>query len=893
MKKIHLLLTLLFFTSLTFSQNRLTTSINECWQFKKEALELGAFTGLDDSEWETINLPHTWNIEDVIDEIPGYYRGEAWYRKTIKLSKELQSKQVFLYFEGASQEAYIFVNGKYIGKHYGSYTAFSFDISKYLTFKNDHEFTDNQIAVKISNKHNENIPPLQGDFTFFGGIHRDVHLIVTEKVHFDLLDYASKGIYIQTPKVSNENATVSIKSLIKNDAQNEKNIILKHIIVDKNNKPITSVEQKISLIGNEKQSIILETQLESPNLWSPESPYLYSVVSQIIDEKTKKIIDQTTHPLGLRWYSIDPEKGFFLNGKHYKLIGANRHQDYKGLSSAMPDKLHIRDMEMLKEMGANFIRIAHYPQDNVLLETCDRLGIIAWEEIPVVNEVTLTNEFDNTVKTMLREMIKQHYNHPCVVMWGIMNEITMQAQRLKKNPQEQEKQLNGVTKLAKELNRIAKTEDPKRLTAIAHQKNYDLVQKAGLCEITDVIGWNIYYGWYSSNFNNLTKFLDDFHAKHPKMPIIVSEYGAGSDPRIHSNNPVRFDFSTEWQNMYHESYLQQMLDLPYLVGGTAWNFVDFQSGGRIDAVPNINSKGLLTTDRRKKDAYFIYQAYLSPEPMLHIATNQWQLKTDFADAGKNYSTQKITIYTNQKEVELFLNNQSLGIKKNENRKVEFEVPFVNGKNLLEAVTKTATKTIKDFSEVTFQIQPEKLSDASFNEIAVSLGSHYYFVDDKLNQVWLPDKEYSKDTYGYTAGKVFTIWNGYRIASDRDIIGTDKDPIYQTQRDSLSKYKFDVPNGKYEITLYFAELLSSKQMEKAFYNLGADEGNTAQEVNRVFDVLINKKLFIQNLNLAEQYGEHLAVNFKTEIMVTNNQGITIHFNVKKGNSALNAIKIRKI
>ena len=296
-------------------------------------------------------------------------------------------------------------------------------------------------------------------------------------------------------------------------------------------------------------------------------------------------------------------------------------------------------------MGANFIRIAHYPQDPAILEACDALGILAWEEIPLVNYITVSEDFNQNSKTMLREMIRQHYNHSSVIMWGFMNEILLRDNKgLKANPSlNKDEYYKKVNELAVDLNNLCKIEDPNRFTTIAHHGNYDKYEEAGLNSITDIVGWNLYFGWYGADFSRLGKFLDDFHTKHPTKGIIIAEYGAGSDPRIHAITPKRFDFSEEWQVLYHQSYYEQFKVRNHVMGAAIWNFVDFGSEGRGDAVPRINSKGVLTTDRTPKDSYLFYQTSLSKEKLIAIGDVFWRNRTGFS--SDNTLKQPVHIYS--------------------------------------------------------------------------------------------------------------------------------------------------------------------------------------------------------------------------------------------------------
>ncbi len=382
---------ILFFPGVLFSQNnnRLKISIDELWKFKKsEITDVSKISEIHD--WKTVNIPHTWNVKDVSDDKPGYYRGIGWYTKTVIIPGGFSGKKLYLYFEGANQYTEVYVNGQLAGTHTGGYTAFCVPVSKFV--KDEKQFN---LAVKVDNSHNEDIPPLTADFTFYGGIYRDVYLLGTQAQHFNVLDNASSGIYISTPKVTDREARIRIKSEVVNNASSTKELILENILYNADHKEIARNSQKLEIHGN--SSLVNNSELpeiKDPELWSPSNPYLYTLVSRIVEAGSHQISDEICNPVGLRYFSFDPDKGFFLNGKHLKLIGTNHHQDYQGLGNAVSDELLIRDMQMLKNMGANYVRISHYPQDPSLMEACDKLGLLTSVEIPIVNTITQSTAFE-------------------------------------------------------------------------------------------------------------------------------------------------------------------------------------------------------------------------------------------------------------------------------------------------------------------------------------------------------------------------------------------------------------------------------------------------------------------------------------------------------------------
>lgn len=418
MKKYLFLFLMLFVAGWMQAQERVVYSVNDGWKFMKGSPFEAHLAACDDSSWETVHIPHTWNAKDTDDDEPGYYRGPAWYRKNIFIDRSQEGRNVVMYFEGANQEVKLYVNGYYIGEHKGGYTRFCFDITSKVRFGEDNLF-----AICVSNEHNPDIPPLSADFTFYGGIYRDVYLQFMNPVHMAVNDYASSGVYIRTPKVSKEEATVEIQSLVTNDANMKKEIRVENIIADAEGKEVKRISSVVKVAAGQTLDVRgTAIKMANPRLWDIDDPYRYTVYTRLYDKETNSLLDEVVNPLGLRWFEFDADKGFFLNGRHRKLVGTARHQDYFEKGNALRDEMHVQDVLLLKEMGGNFLRVSHYPQDPVIMEMCDKLGIVTSVEIPVINAVTETEAFlDNSVN-MAVEMVRQDFNHPSVMIWGYMNE---------------------------------------------------------------------------------------------------------------------------------------------------------------------------------------------------------------------------------------------------------------------------------------------------------------------------------------------------------------------------------------------------------------------------------------------------------------------------------------
>ncbi|WP_239060666.1 family 1 glycosylhydrolase [Bacteroides sp. 519] len=857
----YFLLTLL---SLPVLAGRETKTINSGWKFRKA------------DTWETVSLPHTWNTDAYTHK--DYYKGVGWYEKQLQLPQEWANKQLFLKFEAASKSAEVYINNKLVGTHKGGYTAFTFDITSYCSFT-----TPNTITVKVDNS-TLDTPPISGDFTFFGGIYRDVWLIATSKQHFDLQNLGSGGIYIETPEVTAEQASLQIKSLIKNDAADKKRLLVEHTISSPDGEVLQSLKRTVTVNPSETFSLLEKANpILNPKLWTPETPYLYKVESVIKDARTKEIIDIQNNHTGFRWYKFDAEEGFFLNGKPYKLNGICRHQDQKPIGVALTDEMHRRDMLLMKEMGANFIRISHYPQDNAILEQCDKLGMLVWEEIPIIDIVPDTDGYAETCETNLREMIRQHYNHPSVITWGYMNEILLVTLRRYKG-EELKPVLNRTLELANRLEKVLKEEDAYRVSTMAfHGSNQ--YNEVGLGNITDVVGWNLYQGWYGGQLEGFDRFLDEQHQKYPTHPIIVSEYGAGSDKRIHSFEPKSFDFSIEYQQKYLEHYLPAMEKRNFVAGSTHWNFIDFSSALRDESMPRINNKGLVYADRTPKDVYYYYKAMFRKDtPVLHIASRDWSRRSGI-QTGNNAVVQPVKIYTNLPEVELWLNGKSLGTKKSSNCTVVYDVPFEKGTNTLR--TTDTSNNQEDVMTIQFNPVPDILTTENMRrlELAINVGSNCFYTSDESNLTWLPDRMYNKGSWGYVDGNEESRQTG----TQTEIHNTLDGPLFQTLRTNPGSYQFDVPAGEYELELLFADIF--KPQENLVYQLG--QPATEASAGNMFTVYANNCKIEYAFSPGDEVGYFQAIRKRFVVSVTDCNGLNIRFENIHGKSFLNGLKLRKL
>ena len=887
MKKFLYIFILLFIVGWAQAQQRVVYTINDGWKFTKGSPFEAQLAGCDDSSWETVNIPHTWNDKDADDETPGFYRGPVWYRKQLFIDKSQEGRRAVIYFEGANQEVRFYLNGQFVGEHKGGYTRFCFDITSHLRYGQENLF-----AIYVNNVYNPNIPPLSADFTFFGGIYRDVYLQFMNPVHIATNDYASSGVYIRTPEVNNSAASVEITTLLTNNTLQPAEIRVENVICDADGKEVKKTHAEIKLASGEtKTDISKKIKIDSPRLWDIDDPYRYMVYTRILDKKKGTLLDEVVNPLGLRWFKFDSEKGFFLNGKGRKLIGTARHQDYFQKGNALRDELHVQDVLLLKEMGGNFLRVSHYPQDPVIMEMCDKLGIVTSVEIPVVNAVTETEEFLQNSVEMAKEMVRQDFNRPSVMIWGYMNEIFL------RRPYTEGKQLEDyyrfTEKVARALEATIREEDPSRYTMMAYHNMPQYYEDAHLAEIPMIQGWNLYQGWYEPDINEFQRLLDRAHKVYRGKVLMVTEYGPGVDPGLHSYQPERFDFSQEYGLVYHKHYLREMMKRPFIAGSSLWNLNDFYSESRVDAVPHVNNKGVVGLDREKKDVYWFYKTALSRRPILVIGNREWKSRGGVVNTAQKECIQSVPVFSNAEEVELFVNNKSLGKKKVEDNYALFDVPFVGGENLLEAVAVAGDSKLRDMLRIQFQLVGSRLKDEAvpFTELNVMLGSPRYFEDRAANVAWIPEQEYKPGSWGFIGGTSYRRQTGFgtMLGSDIDIHGTDMNPIFQTQRVGIKSFKADVPNGEYSVYLHWAELESDKEREALVYNLGADSEQTFAG-NRSFGISINGTTVSDDFNVARDYGYARAVIKKFVITVKDGKGVSVDFHKKEGEPILNAIRI---
>ena len=601
------------------------------------------FTRQDQSQ--IVNLPHTWNAIDGQDGGNDYYRGLCSYVKTIDASDLDNFKYYFLEVRGANSSASVYLNDDKLVDHDGGYSTFRCNLG---------ELKGGEIIkIDVDNSPNDHVYPQMADFTFYGGIYRDVYLIGVNDNHFDLMDTGSSGLYI-TPFVEDGHARVKLETKIV--ASKQAKVI--YTILDNENNEIA--KQEVST-----DNTVTEIIIDNPHLWNGLiNPYLYTCVAEL--DVDGIIEDKVSSRFGCRYFEIDPNRGFILNGKEYPLHGVSRHQDFKGIGNALSKKHHEQDIALIKEVGANTIRLAHYQHDQYFYDLCDETGFVVWAEIPFISQY-LPNGDENT-REVMKELVLQNYNHASICVWGLSNEITM-------NGNEDPKLIENH----RVLNDLCHSLDPIRKTTMAVLTMCDT--KAKYLTIPDVVSYNHYYGWYGGTTDMNGPWLDKFHAEHPNTPIGLSEYGCEA-LNWHTSNPTQGDYTEEYQAYYHEELIKQLAVRPYVWATHVWNMFDVGADARAEGGEDgQNHKGLVTFDREyKKDSFYAYKAWLSKEPFVHICGKRYVNRVEDETIVK--------VYSNNPEVELFYNDISLG-KKQGQWFFEFKVPNV-GETKLKAISNGCT-----------------------------------------------------------------------------------------------------------------------------------------------------------------------------------------------------------
>ncbi len=665
-------------------------SLNEGWCFRK-----GASVKERGGECETVNLPHTWNADDGQDGGNDYYRGRCLYTKKLTRGMLPSAERYYLEINGANSSADVCIDGVHLAHHDGGYSTWRVDITDSIS-------DDAELEIEVDNSPSDTVYPQMADFTFYGGLYRDVRLIAVESTHFDLEDHGGCGVWV-TPRVVGDDAKIDIRTDVIGLKDGD---MLSYRILDSSGK---TVEQRLS------DNTSAEMVISGVRLWKARhDPYLYTLECEIV--RDGRPLDRVCVRFGCRTIEVDPERGFILNGEEYPLRGVSRHQDRLGVGNALLPEHHKEDIALIMEVGATTVRLAHYQHDQYFYDLCDENGLIVWAEIPYISK-HMNGGYDNTVSQMT-ELVTQNYNHPSIVVWGLSNEITINGS----DPE--------LIENHRRLNDLAHSLDPTRYTAVAAVSMTDINDE--YLRIPDLVSYNHYFGWYGGDVSMNGPWFDRFHSEHPSIPIGCSEYGCEA-LNWHSSRPAQGDYTEEYQAYYHEELIKQLFSRKYLWATHVWNMFDFGADARAEGGENgQNHKGLVTMDRKyKKDAFYIYKANLSREPFVHICSKR------YVDRVEDKVTVKV--YSNLPQVELTVNGSSHGSKSSSDCIFLFEIDNVgeshitakSGEYIDSAVIRKVERPNEDYVL--------KEQGAVLNWFDIEASDTHFTLNDKLSDIINTDK----------------------------------------------------------------------------------------------------------------------------------------------------------
>ena len=662
-------------------------NFNRKWAFTKMA---DAVPETMPTKWDFVNLPHSWNAIDGQDGDNDFYRGTCYYAKQFMKASLPTADRYYLEIKGANSSADVYVNGKKLAHHDGGYSTWRVDITEALD-------VNNLLVIAVDNQANEVVYPQMADFTFYGGIYRDVNIIAVSESHFDLDYYGGSGITV-TPVIKDTTASVGVEVFVTNKTDDQ---VLVYRIKD-------AEGNVVGTMSSEDTAITFE--IENVHLWhGRKDPYLYTAEVALVEGET--VVDAVSARFGCRTFKIDPDNGFILNGEEYPLRGVSRHQDRWGVGNALLPEHHEEDMDLICEMGATTIRLAHYQHDQYFYDLCDERGLVIWAEIPYISKHMPTGR-ENTISQM-KELIVQNYNHPSIVVWGLSNEISIAGSD------------EDLLENHKILNDLCHEMDPTRLTTIAAVSMCPLTDP--YLQIPDVVSYNHYFGWYGGDTTMNGPWFDNFHATYPNIPIGCSEYGCEA-LNWHSSEPFQGDYTEEYQAYYHEELIKQLFTRKYMWATHVWNMFDFGADARNEGGENgQNHKGLVTFDRKyKKDSFYAYKAWLSDDPFVHICGKRYVDRVE--------DTTKVTVYSNQPEVELFANGVSLGKQTSDVHFFYFDVPNL-GETRLTAVAGECTdesflRKVEVFNEE-YRLKEE---GAVLNWFDIDAPEGYFSLNDKMSDI---------------------------------------------------------------------------------------------------------------------------------------------------------------
>ena len=665
-------------------------NLNTKWAFSKEADQVPEVMP---QRWYWVNLPHCWNAIDGQDGGSDYYRGTCYYAKEIEKSELPVNSQYYLEIRGANSSADVYVNGKKLAHHDGGYSTWRVNLTDSLEEKN-------LLAIAVDNSPNRKVYPQTADFTFYGGLYRDVNLIAVNDSHFDLDYYGGPGIKV-SPEIDGNDAKVGVEVFLTNPKEGQ---TLVYTVKDQDGNVIAEIEKA----ADDTAEVLTIPQV---HLWNGrKDPYLYT--AEVALKEGEEVLDAVSTRFGCRTFEIDPDKGFILNGESYPLRGVSRHQDRWGLGNALLPEHHREDIELICEVGATTIRLAHYQHDQYFYDLCDEKGLVIWAEIPYISDHMDTGR-ENTISQM-KELITQNYNHPSIVVWGLSNEITMSGSSTP-----------DLLENHNILNDLAHEMDKTRLTTMAVVSMCDIHDP--YIQIPDTISYNHYFGWYGGNTSMNGPWLDNFHKEFPNIPIGMSEYGCEA-LNWHTSDPKQGDYTEEYQAYYHEELIKQLFTRPYIWATHVWNMFDFGADARNEGGENgQNHKGLITFDRKyKKDSFYAYKAWLSDDPFVHICGKRYVDRVE--------EETKVTVYSNLPEVELFVNGKSLGKQTSPEHFFYFMVPNA-GESTLVAVAGDCRDECKIRKVEVFNEEYRlKEKGAVLNWFDITEPEGYYSLNDTVEDI---------------------------------------------------------------------------------------------------------------------------------------------------------------
>lgn len=782
---------------------RRTIDLAQGWRFQQGDLPVQPLApAFDDAGWQSISLPHSWNrlgeyrAERSADT--NNFQGAGWYRLRFPTPQKLKGNRAILQFDGVGAIADVWLNGHYVGQHKGAYSRFRFDVTPFLFAKGG-----NLLVVRADNSKPKpgsptaDVLPIAGDFFLYGGIYRGVSLIVAPSAQIDLLDHAGPGVYASVASVDEKSATIDLVTKLRNQDGKSRDLTVVAAIRDAEGGKVAEVSAPVRLAGGDDASVPQTLTVPKPRLWQGRAdPYLYRVAVEL--RAGGKVVDREEQPLGIRTFHMDPDKGFFLNGKSLPLHGVSRHQDRLGKGAALSDADHIEDMDLIAEVGANTIRFAHYQHAQKWFELADERGMVVWAEVPYVSAASFDGGDPSpaivaNARQQLIELIRQNYNHPSVVTWGVGNEIDSYSIFTRKAVKAKD--------LLKNLNDLAKKEDPRRLTTFADcctDSPYGgPIDAEPLVGTTDVAGYNRYPGWYGMKPEDMGPTLDALHKRFPAMPMSVSEYGAGGALTQHSDNPhggVINAFGRphpeEFQSLVHEENWRALKARPYLWAAWVWNMFDFASDFRVegDAI-DLNDKGLVTYDRKtRKDAFYFYKANWSSEPVVYVNGRRY--------SNRAYPVADIRVYSNAPSVSLRVDGADLGPQPCPERIcVWHNVPLKPGTNRIAASAVFSGKAVSD--EITLN-GPDPLKNGlrinagDLTEQVLEDGRHFgsdHFFDGGEAKALNP-----KDITAFFA----------RGVKDKVVVGATSAALYNGYREGRFAYEIPLSDGDWQVTLSFFE-----------------------------------------------------------------------------------------